>query len=104
MSAEPLFQTFILGREKDIVLVSFEDEILHTNYAGIEFRTPTDLKKSLVSSGHSLLNTVPVAFIGEEKRFPHGSSSKFHRETRSSLRTKLTSGTSKEALSQQRST
>ena len=70
MSAEPAFQTLILGREKDIVLVSFEDRISCTVYRDIEFRMPADIGNSLAASGHSTSNTVPVAFIKEEEKLP----------------------------------
>ena len=52
------------------MLVSFEDKISDTVYAGVEFRTPADFVNSLVTLGHSTLNTVPVAFIKEEEKLP----------------------------------
>ena len=72
MSAEPAFQTLILWREKDIVLVSFEDRISSTVYRVIEFRMPAEFENSAVHLGHSASNTVPVAFITEEERLPSG--------------------------------
>ena len=70
MSADPAFQTLILGREKDIVLVSFEDRISDTIYRDVEFRMPADFANSSAISGHSTSNTVPVTFIREEEKLP----------------------------------
>ena len=71
MSAEPAsFQTIILARETDTVSVSFGDKITDTVYSGIEFRTPADIVNSSAASGHTTLNTVPVAFIKEEENLP----------------------------------
>ena len=70
MSADPSFQTLILGRERDIVLVSFEGRISDTIYRDVEFRMPADIGSSSAASGHSTLNTVPVAFIKEEEKLP----------------------------------
>ena len=53
MSADPAFQTLIFRRDRDIVLVSFEDKISDTAYADIEFRMPADIGNSTVASGHS---------------------------------------------------
>ena len=72
MSAEPAFQTLILRREKDIVLVSFEDRISSTVYRDIEFRTPVDFVNSSVHSGHTTANTAQVAFIKEAEKLPSG--------------------------------
>ena len=68
MSAEPAFQTLILGSEKEIVLVSFEDRICNTISRDVEFRTPADFVNSFVPLGHSTSKTVPVAFIKEEEK------------------------------------
>ena len=72
MSADPAFQTLILGRERDIVLVSFKDRIFNTIYRDVEFRMPADFVNSSAPLGHSTLNTVPVSFIKEEEKLPSG--------------------------------
>ena len=70
MSAGPAFQTLILGTDRDIVWVSFQDKISDTVYADVEFRMPADIGSSSAASGHSTSNTVPVAFIKEEEKLP----------------------------------
>ena len=69
MSANPAFQTIILG-DMDKISVSFRDQITNTVYADIDFRTPADLRNSSAPSGHTTMNTVPVKFIKDEEKLP----------------------------------
>ena len=72
MSNKPAFQTLILRKEEDIVLVSYGDKISSTICRGVNIRTPAEFEKSTEYSGHTASNTVPVAFITEEEKLPSG--------------------------------
>ena len=72
MSAEPAFQTLILGNEEDIMLVSFRDRISSTICSSDDIRMPAEFENSAEYSGHTESNTVPVAFITEEQKCPSG--------------------------------
>ena len=69
MMTDQVFQTIILG-DMDKVSVSFRDQITDTVYSDIDFRTPADFCNSSAPSGHTILNTVPVAFIKDEEKLP----------------------------------
>ena len=64
------FQTLILGKEKDIVLVSYRDRISSSICRGVEIRTPAEFVNSAELSGHTISSM--VAFITEEQKLPSG--------------------------------
>ena len=64
------FQTIILGKEKDIVLVSYRDRISSSICRGVPVRTPVNAEHCAEFLCHTLLSTVPVEFITEEQKLP----------------------------------
>ena len=69
---EPAFQTLILGKEENIVLVSYRDRVSSTICRSVDLRTPAEFENSAEYSGHTEANMVPVAFITEEQKLPSG--------------------------------
>ena len=64
------FQTIILGKEKDIILVSYRDRVSSSICRGVQVRTPANAEHSAEFSGHTISSTVPVEFITEEQKLP----------------------------------
>ena len=64
------FQTIILGKAKDIVLVSYRDRISSSLCRDVPVRTPANAEHCAEFSGHTLTSMVPVEFITEEQRLP----------------------------------
>ena len=54
----------------DKVAVSYGGQITDTVYSDVDFRTPAEFANSSAPSGHTMLNTVPVAFIKDEEKLP----------------------------------
>ena len=72
MTGRAEFQTLLPKYGTGIVFVAFRDEIKETIYSDIDFRIPAVFTSSTAPSGHTILNTFPVACLEDHEKLPAG--------------------------------